>query len=409
MHDPPSKRLLIICGTLIILSLIGARFFLVLTSPNGLYLDEGDSKKQVAHLIEHGTNTSGEKWPLMSMNESGGFTTAPYLYPLAVWSKVFGRGDSALRSFSQFITICAVSVFAYGAYLWKGKRFGYIYLLTGLALPWSWVSGNLAWDPVMVPFFLATGFLSFTLLAKEKVSSDFNCFILLTVLTLSMVLAAYSYPPARIAAPLLLLSALVYLIVIGKVSLMQIIASDFIGALAVIPLILFMLTPEGIARSAGLNVFRDGVVNGTGAYIMNMLTLMNPVHLFWSGDQNLRHSAGFQGMLGWAALVPVAYGTISSICHVRHHRAIPQIFYIAVVGIFAGLTGSALTHEAQPHYLRATAAWPFFALLLAQGWENILSLPRSKVMIALGAGGIATALFIVYLAALYPEASRYYF
>ena len=306
MHAKLYRQPLFITAIVVVVLLVCLRFGLVIVSPNDLYLDEGDSRKQVISMVEHGTNTAGVTLPLMSINPSGGFTTAPYLYPLTIWSSLFGTGDASIRAFSQFITILAIGFMAYGAYLWRGKKYGYITLITGLMLPWSWVSGNLAWDPVMVPFFISIGFVSFSLLARRRIATSWLHHLLVIILTLAMVLAAYSYPPARVAAPLLLLAAVLYLYATQKLSVRSILLVIIVGAFAVIPLINFMLTPAGVSRSAALSVFRDGFLLGSMSFVANILGLINPYHLFVSGDQNLRHSAGFQGMLGWTAIIPMS-------------------------------------------------------------------------------------------------------
>lgn len=409
MHTKLYKQPRFIVAIVLIVLLVCLRFGLVIVSPNGLYLDEGDSKKQVASMLEQGTNTTGVALPLMSINPSGGFTTAPYLYPLTIWSSLFGTSDASIRAFSQFITILAIGFMAYGAYVWRGKRYGYITLITGLMLPWSWVSGNLAWDPVMVPFFISIGFVSFSLLAGGRIAASWLHHLLVIILTLAMVLAAYSYPPARVTAPLLLLAAVLYLYAAQKLSPRSILLVILVGAFAVIPLINFMFTPAGVSRSASLSVFRSGFLLGSVSFASNMLGLINPYHLFVSGDQNLRHSAGFQGMLGWTAIIPIGFGAVEFVKRLHQRRAAPTIFYIAIVGIVAGIFGSALTHEGQPHYLRASASWPFFVLLIALGWECVLRMPRFVKYTALSAGLIALILFIVYLAVFYPTASKGYF
>jgi hypothetical protein len=85
---------------------------------------------------------------------------------------------------------------------------------------------------------------------------------------------------------------------------------------------------------------------------------------------------------------------------------IVSLISIACAGIILSILGSALTAEGQPHSLRATAAWPFFIILITIGWVKLLSLPRlwlrrSAVAVAI----LATGWYLVDFAFYYPQRS----
>ena len=83
-----------------------------------------------------------------------------------------------------------------------------------------------------------------------------------------------------------------------------------------------------------------------------------------------------------------------------------QLSLLCLIGIGFSIAGSALTNEGQPHSLRASAAWPFFAILLAIGWSAILNQRRSIRIAAISIFAVATIAYIVDLAIYYPIRSH---
>lgn len=376
--------------------LVGLRLYSAASFANPLFMDEVTTGAHVRSIIEHGTDANGAPWPLMAGSLGGGYTTAVYLYPLVAWVMLFGDGSVALREFSQVMAMLAVCAVAGGVYFWRGKRAAIVALLAGLSLPWSWVNGMVAWDPAITPLFVALGFLLFSYLVNRQPKRLWQRNLVLGGLTLALVLAAYSYPPARVTAPLLLLGAVAYLLRMQRMSWSSWVTVVGVGAVSSLPLLQFMLSPEALGRSSHLSVFSDSLLGGIELFVVNMAELLGLVGLFISGDPNPRHSPGFMGMLGLAALLPIGYALY------RRVRGgvtgqLGRLFHLAWFGIFAGLIGSALTNEGQPHYLRAVAAWPFFVVLITVGWELLLDRKSTLYWITLAIGGVTTAVFIAWM------------
>jgi hypothetical protein len=181
------------------------------------------------------------------------------------------------------------------------------------------------------------------------------------------------------------------------------------------PLLHFMMQPEALHRSAELSVFHNTtIVEGLTKILMNFIAMLNPIFLFITGDTNLRHATGQQGMLGLAALPPLLvllYIGVQRLVVLRETKRlvvtpIVSLISIACAGIILSILGSALTAEGQPHSLRATAAWPFFVILITIGWVKLLSFPmlwlrRSAVTITI----IATSWHLIDFAFYYPQRS----
>lgn len=394
---------------IVIAVLVIVRCLVLSVSPPGFYMDEGASQANVSSLINRHTSANGQPWPLFASNGGGGYTTPTYLYPLAAWSTIFGDGQLAIRAFSEFVTIMAVAVLAVALRYWLGTTLALSAAIIGLALPWGWLQGSVAWDPVLVPFFVTTGFLSFTVLLFDKRPRIRRAS--LVILPLSLLALAYVYPPCRVTAPLLFFGAYILLRLKAQITWREITISCLSSAIIAVPLLLFILIPGSLYRSQELMVFHGAsILSGLRQLIVNFGGLLNPVFLFLQGDHNLRHSTGQQGMLGLAAILPVASLIIFIL---RRHTTLSMksimtrpkqlLLLITVFGVTAGLLGSALTNEGQPHSLRATAAWPFFVILITLGWSIIRdSQRRWLVYIATALFIAGTAFYVIDLAFYYP-------
>ncbi len=394
---------------IVIVLLILLRFVLLLITPPGFYVDEAATGAHVVAMLKHGTDAHGTAWPLFSASLGGGYTTPVYLYPLTAWAAIFGTSEVSLRAFSQFVTIAAILILGVTTRLWLGKKQALIALVAGLILPWNWLQGSLAWDPVLVPLCVAAAFLGFSLLFLE--SSKKARMAGYVLLPFSLLALAYVYPPCRVTAPLLFAVAYIFLLWQKRISLRNVSITCAVSALIAIPLAIFMFQPEALERSQQLSVFyHHGIVSGLVQLVINIGLLINPFLLFITGDPNIRHSTGLQGILGIAALLPLcalaiyAWRRRASVTMSTLHLHKRQLLVvIALIGWLSALIGSALTNESQPHSLRATAAWPFIIILVTLGWEVLRNTQKTWLLrTAIGVAIVATMFYVADLAFFYP-------
>lgn len=419
MKPSISKQLLsdkIAVGLIVaIIVLVLARILILPLSPPGFYVDEAATGAHVVAMVTHQTNAQGQAWPFFSQSLSGGFTTPVYLYPLSLWSSTFGFSEIALRYFSQFITIIAILFMTLSMRLWLGKRAGLIAAIVGLALPWGWLQGSLAWDPVMVPIMISLAIFGFSLLMtrisfKPKLTG-------MILLPTSLIFLAYSYPPYWASAPILFLAAYITLYVTKRISIKNILITGVSALVLATPLLFFILQPNTLTRTSTIGIFHGTtILQGVWLFFQNILLLVNPVFLFISGDSNLRHSVGLQGMLGFAALIPI--GVLVWFAVKKHfqnktkflkHQEIILVV-IGICGFIISLIGSALTNEAQPQSLRACGAWPFAVILLTVGWCFILRQKnRWLKWVTILLFIIATLAYSINLAFFFPSRSAWAF
>lgn len=394
-------------------ALITARLLLPLITPPGFFLDEAATGAHVASMLHNWTNAHGTTWPLFSESLGGGYTTPVYLYPLTIWAAIFGASELSLRYFSVFATLAAIAVIAYVVRLWVGHRTGLITAVAGLALPWGWLQGSLAWDPALVPLFVAGAllFFSLSLLGKSRRTK----IIALVGFPITLIALAYLYPPMRVTAPLLFAAAYALFLKKRTIGIRGLLITCLGATLLALPLAMFMFQPEALARSQALSVFHDAsLLHGLWFALLNFLGLINPIFLFVTGDPNLRHSTGFEGMLGIAAVPPLLallYVLLQTLRRQKPFIALNQktrfLLLVSLYGTIACLLGSALTNEGQPHSLRATGAWMFLLITLSIGWMTILS---GKVhtylrIAAFSVAIVATVAYVTDFAFAYPERS----
>lgn len=380
-----------------IIMLVILHFVSLHWAPPALYTDELATANNVAQELTQ------FDWPFYIYNGGGGYTTPTYLYPLLVWSVLFGIDEFSLRAFSVVLTITATFLIGLTMRLVMHKTAMYAAWFVGLTIPWAWLQGSLVWDPAMVPLWSSLALFFFVLSTHTDKYRRYAIY----GTGLALILMAYTYPPARLVGPLLLLAATIYWRRRQIATWITLRPAIALWTIASLPLLIFMLTPTALWRTAELSVFNEyGVFGGLWMFVLNTLGLINPIFLFITGDPNLRHSTGFQGMLGWASLIAIAIGGYAGW---RHRQSIAQpvrlLLITSCVGVLASIFGSALTGEGQPHSLRASSAWPFFVVLVTLAWLAIWHHYKRWALTYVCLALVATTLYVNDLIAYYPARS----
>jgi hypothetical protein len=407
------KKTTILTGVIVLLLL--ARITILPLSPPGFYSDEAATGAHVVAMVKHHTNAQGQSWPLFSKSLGGGFTTPVYLYPLSIWASLFGVSELALRAFSQFVTIFTIITVGASIYLWLGKKAGLIAMIVALALPWGWLQGSIAWDPVMVPLFIAITFFGFSLLVQRT-----SLRLRLTgmiLLPLSLILLAYVYPPYWVVAPLLFISMYSFLIVKKYLSYPAALSSTVATLTLVIPLLLFIVSPDTLTRSSTVSIFyHANLLEAMGLFIRNIILLSQPFFLFIFGDFNVRQSIGYQGMLGLGAVAPIIILIVIAVKKIGNKalnfltKQELLLIGIAAMGYLLSLFGSALTNEGQPQSLRSCGAWPFAVVIITIGWLVILRQHRQWLkQVTITIFIMATIAYMIDLAYVFPTSSGKFF
>lgn len=370
------------------------------TSPPGLSMDEALAGLHVRCLAETGRSADGARWPLFPSGLGGGLYTPTYITALFGWTRLFGYSIGSIRGMNSAFSIVTIVGLWFLARQLAGSKTAWLVTLAACLSPWSFVLSRLGADAPIAPAFLVWG--TFFFLRSSTMLSA-------TLGGVFFSLAAYSYPPTRVQAPLLVL----LLLFIVRKDLTPKRLFTFLAAGFVLSLPLLKRLADGtlLRRSEDLSIFtRSYVDSHRGALsrpvfmikqvLENLHEHLRPSFLVFTGDPNLRHSTQRIGELGWLdtfALALAAAGIVLLICRsvfrapAIEHRTDQSLWRIAVVAIVVGAFGilpAALCWEGLPHAYRSIGAYPAVALFtgvcLSACWNRWRLVPIVALALAVG-------------------------
>ena len=338
------------------------RFFGLEYSPPSFYVDEAYAAVQILCIQLSGRDFFGVQLPLFAISGPGvAIYTPPFLYGEVIWTSIFGNTVTGFRSFIAFVTVLTVLIL----FLYAKKRVGLKAALwitfSASIMPWSFVFSRIAWDPPLAVLFLAL-FLW---------TSTFSKFYWIAGIFLAI--AAYSYPPMRLMAPMLV-------IFMPELSVRRKALLLAIAGIICIPMAWLTLSnPHFMIRSHMLaiwstfygNPYRNAEIGELLKVIWtNFSSHFSFNFLFLHGEQSLRSSIQTFGMLSWLdlsaySIVPflLFWKKLKNKNELFFSSAEKQMIFLGIIGVALSFLPSSLTNETPPHALRSVTAWLFFALL----------------------------------------------
>lgn len=381
--DPPDARpldgrdivLLTVAGLLLV-----ARFVGLERSPPGFWVDEFLGALHVICVSQTGHSSDGQAWPLFASGGAGGFHTPVFLYLGAAWVRLFGPSITAFRALAAVlgvVTVAGVTALARRA---GGRRCAFWTFVLACLSPWGFQFSRISWDPPLAPAFLVWAVHYW--LGKRRTAAQ-------GALSAALFAGAlYSYPPARVQAPLLFAALLAA--TWSRARWRQIAGFAVTAAALLVPLAIRYRDPGFRGRGAELAISSGDFLREHRGHwpswlffvrslLDNLAAHFRPSFLFLGGDENVRHSTQYFGELGLldafalaaglallAAVVRERLGSegpVPAPAETRPFGTMARYFGLASVGILSGIVPAALTWEAIPHALRAIGAWPFFSML----------------------------------------------
>jgi 4-amino-4-deoxy-L-arabinose transferase-like glycosyltransferase len=390
------------------------RFVGLAQVPYGRSTDETLAALHVECLAQTGASADGHRWPLFATGIGGGLYTPTYLYTLFAWTRVFGASITSIRALSATFSIAAIV----GIWLLVRKvadeRAAWLAAAAAALSPWSFQVARLATDAPMAPMLLVFAVYFFVRSPRARWAAAAGVF---------MSLAAYTYPPVRLQAALLV----ALLLFVERARLDGARVGAFLGAMAVTALPLLVLTLNGtlMGRSKALSILSIDYIDanrgqsGRVLFVVkqaleNLFEHLRPSYLFFSGDSNIRHSTQIIGELGWLDVLALALFLGASVValmrvsSVRGHSVeVPPSrgWLVAGCAILAGAFATlpaALCWEGLPHAFRSMGAWPavavFTGVVLSVAWSRWPFVRALPVALALA----QTAYFVPYYFDVYP-------
>jgi len=413
-------------------------------------------------LLKTGQDHHGNPWPIIAFESFGDWKPSFYFYAAVPSIAIFGLSVEAVRlpaavaGIGSVILMGLLPILLYRSKLFESfsklsidwvKNLG-LWLALLMALePWAVIFSRAAWEANLATFMLLLGvtlwLLSFSATFKKSI------FLLLFSAT-AFGLAMYTYHSARLIAPLLLLYLESWRWISAfqksksKIAWKLLITQSIlaIGLLLLIasPLILSLSNPEVSGRFATENIFTDiSIIEESNRLreiddnsilsrllfhryllfvreiVSNYTAYLNIDFLFNTGEENLRHSTGYTGMLYWSEVFFLSVGFLALI---RRHRAL----LVFLTGwLLIALLPATLT-TVNPHALRTLPSlpiWIFVAglgVLTTQNWlqwqinhwqvlsKTLKKIGQSIITFALiGLSLIQFGIFAHYYIMIYPK------
>lgn len=399
----------ILCLVVLIAAFL--RFFHLGTNPSSLTWDEVAWGYNAYTLGLTGHDEFGKFLPIQYLESFGDFKPPVYAYLSVLPVTLFGLTEFATRFASAFFgTLTVLVTFFLARKLFPTAKYrDYYAICVALLLavsPWHVNLSRAAFEANVSTFFIVTGVWLFLewVESSHKYASGF-----LFGSILSFCISLYTFNTARIVSPLL---GIVLVAVFWKKMFSNwklTIAAGVFAAILLLPLIPFMLSPQGQLRYKEVNIFSDvSVIKQSNQeiandgnvwwskilhnrrfayaqlYVQHYFDNLSPNFLFITGDGNPKFSTQDVGQLYVIELPFLLIGLLFLFKNREGH------WWFIPVWLLLGIIPAATARET-PHALRIETTLPTFQLLIAYGFIQCVQMIKFKrVAISI----VSVALFI---------------
>lgn len=373
------------------------RLLLLGSLPPALTWDEVSWGYNAFSLLTTGADEFGVKFPITFLESFGDYKPPLYAYLDIIPIALFGLTEFAVRLPSAVFGIITVilTYFLSIEIFYSSKQRNKIALLSSLVLaisPWHILLSRAAFEANVATAFITAGvylFLRAIRTNKWLLIASVLCF------TLSM----YTFNTARIVSPLLgVLLTLTHLKTILNSAKKEFITACVIAGVLLIPLALFLTTPQAQLRYQEVNIFSDLSIserintqiqnddNSTISRIIHNRRLVYPIEyldhyfhnlspnfLFVSGDGNPKFSTQDVGqMYMWE--IPFFLGGMFLLFRRKEGK-----WWLIPVWMVLAIAPAATARET-PHALRIESALPTFQIVTAYALVKIFSSIKDKAL-----------------------------
>jgi 4-amino-4-deoxy-L-arabinose transferase-like glycosyltransferase len=386
--------------------------------PPSMYWDEVSQGYNAFSILKTGHDEHNEFFPLARFQAFGDYKAPVYIYLDVASIALFGKTTLGVRFPSVLLGTLTVLItyFLSRGLLRKSKYLQSISLVAAFLLavsPWHIQLSRAAYEANCATFFTVLGVFLF-LYAVHKKSWVF----ILSVV--SFVFAFYSFNAHRVFVPIFVIFlSFVYARELFRMKKTAAIAV-ILGILLLIPILLFLRTPESKLRFNEVNIFTNietveqsnQLIETDGnsflakavhnrrvlfaqAYLTHYFDFFNPSYLFFSGDINPRFSMQDSGELFLWEL-PILLAGIYYFAIKRDRSA------FVIVGWFLLAPVAAATARETPHALRSETFIPTYEFIAAAGAVYLFdSIRRSYKRFFIPAICVSLAIVFLFIAIFY--------
>ena len=344
------------------------RFMGLDTTPPGGHADEVANGALLQCMATEGLDAGLEKPHLFGYP---GYSYE-YLYPGALWVKVFGFSIPSIRAFSVFFIVVALLGVVMLARRFWGWECALWAFLAASVCPWLWPVSRIGYEAQSaLPFFVWGMFFFFR-------SNSWRDMVLAGIL---FPISAYAYPPFRMDVALMLLPMF---LIKGKIEGVKIVPGViFLGVMTVtaMPLITLILKGSLSHYFNDISIFSPAFLASQGktSSLIDLAGLvgkyytmhLDPVYLFTKGGGTVMYMTGFGGLFGPVEILGIAGAAVWLLRGFWKKKNMDAVksdlswALLLLAGFFIGLLPVAFTQYNVPNALRICAAWPFAILFVA--------------------------------------------
>ncbi|MBF0505037.1 MAG: glycosyltransferase family 39 protein [Candidatus Omnitrophica bacterium] len=399
---------------LVVLASNVLRFWKLDTIPYGFHVDEMGSAVTMQCFSEKGCDAALKPWPVFGLMQYGQDKPPTYIYPGLFWVKIFGTTVPSLRGYGVFVFLIGILGLFFLANHLFGRACALVVILAATCSPWAWVVNRVALESYFAPvfaiwavyFFWRSGFWWDWALAGFL----FAC-------------AMYSYPPARLQIPLMMLTIGFYEWGRRSVRWQSALSLFFVFILSLLPMIAKYRDGSLSRRFNEISIFNKDYLHSLGmtgtpwetihVFVHNYLLHLTPDFLFFTGDPSYVHSTRHLGLLSVldiaAVVILIGFLFFAFMRPSWGYNPVVKnrrwLLFLAA-NFFIGIIPSALTNQELPHALRICGSWPFMMLFTGFiWWAAAECLSGCWLAIALVGAVCAGALMYQYFM-IYPQESK---
>lgn len=373
------KKTLLLIGIVFVAFIV--RFLFLGSIAPSLTWDEAAWGYNAYSIGIDGRDEFGKFLPLTYLESFGDFKPPMYAYLDVLPVKLFGLTEFATRFPSAFFGVLSVLLTYFLIKEVFGKEKEDLALISAGMMsisPWHIMLSRAAFEANVATFFIVLGvFLYLYSLRKSPNLLPFS--------VVSFIAAMYTFNSARIVAPILglILACAFYkkLLKHLKISILSLV----LAIILLVPVMLFMSSPQAKLRFNEVNIFTDiGIINRTNQeikndnnssfskiihnrrlaygieYVHHYLDNLAPQFLFIKGDGNPKFSIQDVGQL-YIWEIPFFVGGIFLLFRKRG-----QHWWLVPVWLVVGIIPAGFARET-PHALRIESSLPTFQIITAIG------------------------------------------
>lgn len=376
--------LLVFC-TAFIIRLVGNT-----TVPSTPYWEEVALGYDAYSIWKTGADHHGQTFPLTAFTSFGDYKPALYFYPTALSVGIFGLNTFAVRLPAALSSALSVTLIAWLAQKWFGRRVAVWTALLATLQPWSWHVGRVGFEVNLAVTFLLAGVAAVQKAFSTKHALGRWLWPILSALC--FVAAMYAYHATRLVAPF---SAM--LVVFAHLNWNELrtlptqigrwIPAGIIAVVLVFPILVALRTPliqqrfketstlastqfaqqANEARALAGNTLLSKVFLNSRTFLLRdieerYLSHFSPRFLFLKGDINPRHSSAYLGLLYPWEIATILVGVAWCLSYRKQKNAVWQLSGLTLLAPLA-----ASFTFATPHALRALPMASFLSLWSALG------------------------------------------